>query len=318
MRAEWLDNGKNNLPVFGRNRITFQIIELSVRIRIAFRIKSIEIHYLKEQFVVDIAIRNIIQINTGCIALIEDIQTESICLYVFGAIVDAVNIFHHQRPSIGLRRKRSRFQQFQKEGAVCCGSSCACFATYIVREFADLIYFSVVGIFVSHSQHFIRLECRSERDIAELWLQSVFRFGKQTGIFDLFVVSPDHHLPGQNVGCHTDFACSHIRRSHLAVKRICIIRRNIKRSLCRPQGIVYCIVFGHIGKGDDISCLIVIAPFVGDPNFDACNRYGRLNIRRFAHCFVKLIAKKITEKKMFVFVVPIGPKFKGNSLYTTL
>ena len=77
-------------------------------------------------------------------------------------------------------------------------------------------------------------------------------------------------------------------------------------------------VFTKVRKSHNISRLVVVTAFIGDPNLYLVDRYARRNIRRTLHCFLIVVAEEMTQEEMPVLVVVITRDVELRHLCTAL
>ena len=77
-------------------------------------------------------------------------------------------------------------------------------------------------------------------------------------------------------------------------------------------------VFAEVGEGDDVAGVVVIASFVGDPDFHFCDFGAGGYEGEFGHGFVVAIAEEVSEEEVSVVVVVVDVDFKVGCLDASL
>ena len=70
----------------------------------------------------------------------------------------------------------------------------------------------------------------------------------------------------------------------------------------------------EVREGDDITCLVVVTPFIGHPYLDLINRHTARYIRNRSHGAFVLIAEEMAQEEMSVLVVVIAADVKLRRL----
>ena len=98
------------------------------------------------------------RLQDGCFAVVVvNVNLEAELIYLVSP--DRVNVFHHEVPDFIFGIGDGRFDEFQDERFLPAGTVCG--------EFAHLVGFSAVGVFVGNAQDFVVVERGIERYIAE-------------------------------------------------------------------------------------------------------------------------------------------------------
>ena len=77
-------------------------------------------------------------------------------------------------------------------------------------------------------------------------------------------------------------------------------------------------VLAQIGKGNDIACLLVVAPFVGDPYFNLVDLDAAGYIRHARHRFFVSVTEEMGEEEMSVLVVTVAGDVEPRHLRAAL
>ena len=76
--------------------------------------------------------------------------------------------------------------------------------------------------------------------------------------------------------------------------------------------------FAQVGESDDVTCLVVVAPFVGHPHFYLVDSYATGDIGHGRHSTLILVAEEVTQEKMSVFIVLVARYIKLGHLCAAL
>ena len=108
MLTERFHHREEDTTVLRIDRIPFDKIEESVTTHLVLTVQTIQIHHLKQRYLIDFPFRNVSQIHTRSITQIGNIQRKLLRLHLIS--IQWIDAFHHQIPAIGVRRIRGVFQ----------------------------------------------------------------------------------------------------------------------------------------------------------------------------------------------------------------
>ena len=82
--------------------------------------------------------------------------------------------------------------------------------------------------------------------------------------------------------------------------------------------VVNAVLLTQVHEGYNVTCLVEIAPFVGNPHFAAGYRYSRCDIWQFLHVFIVIVAEEVCEEEVAVLVIIVDIYLKIHQLSTAL
>ena len=208
VRAERFDTRKDDLPVIRQDSHSLDEVVYAIRMRLVVGVVTIQVQHPEQDLVGNRPFRQIVDVCAGRIALVHDIQLELLLLDGIGP--QRIDVFHHQVPERHIGRHGNTFQQLHIK-AGCCRRR------IVGRELTHLKRLPVrIGIVVSDTQHFVRLQLCLQRDISQLRVNRIFGFIQQTGAFDLLVLRTVDESSPQRLVHRADITCA----GELLVKRI--------------------------------------------------------------------------------------------------
>ncbi len=145
MGAERFDDREYHLTGSRYYGIALDKVEKAVGIAFLVGIYTVEIHNLQQRLVVQSRHGKIVDLRSGGVGKIFDVQPELVFLNLVAS--EIIDIFHHQLPHRLFRRCRSAFEHLDIERLV--GGS------YVAGKFTDLIYLSAIGVLESYGQHLV-------------------------------------------------------------------------------------------------------------------------------------------------------------------
>ncbi len=207
--------------------------------------------------------------RTGCIGEILDIEFEFRLLYLKTA--EIVHVLHHEVPHWQIRRRCGAFEHLKIKTLVS--------GAYVARKLAHLIYLSIIGIFISHGQNFVGIECRADRDVAKSRVKRVFARRQQSRTLHFLVVASACYaiglewfeglrdliyVSGSGIFC-LDYLQKVVRR----------VRRHRYGSIRSPVVGSEHPVFAQIHKCHKIAGLVVFSGLVCYPHLYTCDFHAR-------------------------------------------
>ena len=164
VRTEWLYHGENHLSVRGIHRVAFNKVKSSIGIGLTVGIEAVEVHHSHQWFAAYGSRRQVIEIRTGGVAQILYIELKIRRLHLIRT--ERINVLHRQVPHWQLGGDGGAFKHLHIERLF---GRC-----HIAAKLAHLIGLSAIGILVCHGEHFVVVERRFERDVAQSAVEGIF------------------------------------------------------------------------------------------------------------------------------------------------
>ena len=161
--------------------ISVHIVEVSVRIRLHIVVKTVGTENLYKSLVLNLRFGYITQIDSGCVALELDVETE---LVLLNRRCKIIYILHHQVPVALLRVVAGVLQRLHEERLIDVGD--------VRRELTHLIGHASISIFISHSEHLVGLKRGLERNISKRGINRIFRRIEQSRALKFLIVGAAH------------------------------------------------------------------------------------------------------------------------------
>ena len=180
---------------------------------------------------------------------------------------------------------------------------------------------STIGVLIGYSQHLVLVQCGFQGDITQCGIQCVFAVIEQSSRLNLLIIFAQVHIRQvlhhrTNLLNITDICMLH---GQSLIERVrFVIRHSCSRSCTNRcvQNMLW-IILAQVGQRHDITCLIIIATFVGYPHFNAVNRHTTRNIRQRLHSLLIIVAEIITQEEVAILVIAINWYLKAGCLCTT-
>ena len=294
------------------NGIAFQEVVETVGIGLVVAVEAVEIHHPKQRRAADRLYGQVLHGGAGCVVKILYVEFEILLLNLISA--QRIDVFHHQSPVGKLWRHGSALEQLQVERLARVGD--------IARKFADLVVFTLVGIFVSHAKNLVGVKSRCERDVAQRGIEFVFARRQQSCALDFLEVATTLNTNGRQRlerRCHrADVASVGIAGFDFVEQAVAVVRRHRHRRIGRPMVALKHTVFAQVHKADDVSRLVVGTARICNPHFNARNVDARRHIRQLRSKFVVVFAEEMRQEEVSVFVVFVGIDAESGLLCAAL
>ena len=156
-----------------------------------------------------------------------------------------------------------------------------------------------------------------ERYISQRTIQRVLAAGQQSRTLDLLeILTAFHAVLTFQRGTRLLQVAERGRTDEL-IQGVAVIIRASGRS-ATPVGYRVLAVFSEVREGDDVTRLVVVAAFVGDPDLNLIDRESARYIRHTRHRLFVVVAEEMTQEEMSVLVVVIAADVELRSLCATL
>ena len=146
------------------NGIALNVVEVAVGVCMVVIVQAVGSQQFDDSHILHLRLRNIGKIDAGSVTLVLDVKAELCLFYCRGEIID---VFHHQVP-VTLRGVVARIlQRLDKQRITGIG--------VVGSKLAHPIGHATRGVFVGNSQHLVGLQHRSQGDVAQRRVNSIFR-----------------------------------------------------------------------------------------------------------------------------------------------
>ena len=180
-----------------------------------------------------------------------------------------------------------------------------------------MINLPTISILISYRQHFILIQCGTQRDISQRCIQCILVAAQQSSRLHLFIILTRIHAWNtlQDCTCLLYITYFAIRLRQSLIQRVCfVVWHSI--ALCRPLIIQHmlCIILSQIGKCHNIPGLIIITTLIGHPHFYSVNRYSTCDIGQSLHGLLIILAEIVAQKEVTILIITINWHFKRGCL----
>ena len=162
--AEWFHNWEDDASLAWLHGVVLYEVELSVWIWLVVVVQAVQVHHLQQRGLLPWLFRQIVQVHTRRVAQVLHVEFEFLLLY--GLCSQGIHVLHHQVPVAIAWGVVRVLQQFHEQ--------CLLGVLHVGRELTHLVGRSACRIFVSDSEHLVRLHGRFQRHVAQVGIQCVF------------------------------------------------------------------------------------------------------------------------------------------------
>ena len=154
--AEGFDYGEIDAARLGVDGVALYKVEDAVAANLVVVVEAVEAQEGYDFLVLHARLWQVAEVNARSVAEQLHVEFEVVALHRGGP--QRVHVFHHQVPVAHLRGAGRAAQRFDQERLLVVGT--------VGGEFAHLVRYAAVGVFVSHAQHLVSLQRRFERYVA--------------------------------------------------------------------------------------------------------------------------------------------------------
>ena len=307
-RTEGLCRGEEHAAI--ADGITLHKVEETIGTCLVIIVQTVTAQSSQQGNILGLGLRNVVDVSTGRIALVLDIQTE---LGTLDVRCEIVNVLHHQLPVGLLRIVGGVLQRLDEKRLVGIG--------IIGGKLTDFIGRAAKGVFVGNGKHLVALQRRLQRDITHGFVQGVFRTVEQACRRQFLVVRTSHEKGGrQRRADLINIAGIRIVGDHVIIFSVGTVGGQLRRRSTTPfRRSALC----QLGESDDITGVRRRSRLVGNPhlntgNLDACRNDGQA-----LHGLIIVLTEILGKEEVTVFLIVgyiqlersgLRATFRGNAL----
>ena len=289
------------------DRIPTHKVEEAIGVGLVIVVQTVTAEQFQQRHVFHPLFRYIYKVYACRVTLVLDVEPEVALLHRRGQIVD---VFHHQVPVALLGIVRRILQRLHEEGLTGFG--------VVTGKLAHLIGLSSVCELIGHGQHLVCLQSRFQRDIAEGFVQCVFRRTEQTGTGELLVVHASLKVADTcqyAAGLVDVTGLGIVARQHLIFGIGGIAGHGLSRQL--PVAAAHLGILAQVCQRDDVAGVARRSRTIGDPHLHTGDLDARGQVGQRGHGRVVVVAEILCQEEVPVLLVVGSIHLEGGSLCPT-
>ena len=310
MFAERLQYREDDLTARGINGQSFQKVEAAIGAGVMLLVQAVEVHHANQLLTADRTFIQVLHVRSYRVVSIGDVEFEFLRLNTRGT--EGIDILHHQVPCAAVlfrRGVRAGLQHLQRQSVR--GTQ---FFVSVRRKLTDLIDTAVIGVFIGNCQHFVLVQRRLQGDITQGTIQRVLTARQQTCRLDLLEVHTALHAVQSLKGRTGLLQVAEIGRTDRSVQAVGVVLRRTAHRTAPTLVLGMTGTLAEVREGDDITCLVVVTPFIGHPYLDLINRHTARDIRHAGHGAFVLIAEEMAQEEVAVLIVVVAADIEAGGL----